>query len=106
MMASSSSYAPDLPPEIIFQEKMILQGALITCVGYGVVVTLFILGTWLLYKGMTPSTKKRNIVLMIYLFIEFALATVFVGMLNRYTEMAFIDNREYPGGPGMHKWMS
>lgn len=98
-----TNYSPDKTYSQIFTEKMWLQGAIVTGVGYGSVLTLFIFGFYLLVRGSTPSNRLRSISLLVYIFVQFTLATLFVAACSDFTQLSFIDNREYPGGPGQYE---
>ncbi|KAK0192794.1 hypothetical protein F5146DRAFT_999926 [Armillaria mellea] len=98
-----TNYSPDETYSQIFTEKMWLQGAIVTGVGYGSVLTLFIFGFYLLVRGSTPSNRLRSISLLVYIFVQFTLATLFVAACSDFTQLSFIDNREYPGGPGQYE---
>ncbi|KAJ7670412.1 hypothetical protein B0H14DRAFT_1027016 [Mycena olivaceomarginata] len=98
-----SSYSPDESSADLFNEKMWLHGAVLCTVAYGVVLTLFSMCFYLLVKGMTRSSYKRSLFFLVYISVEFILATLFEGSLAKYVQLAFIEDRNFPGGPGAYE---
>ncbi|KAH0826424.1 hypothetical protein J3R83DRAFT_5399 [Lanmaoa asiatica] len=93
-----SSYAPDAD---LWLERSRLDGMLLSAASYGIFFLLTIQATVALtqrprYGG--PIAHHRW-VLMSYVWITFALATVGFAGNARYTEMIWIDLRDAPGGP-------
>lgn len=98
---SSNPWAPDETPEQLFAENAWLQGALLCAVAYGCELTLFSMCFYLLYKQRKRSaSKRRTIGLLIYITFIFLLGSLFLASNNEFTQLAFITNRNYPGGPG------
>ncbi|KAJ6631197.1 hypothetical protein B0H10DRAFT_1773766 [Mycena sp. CBHHK59/15] len=98
-----SSYTLDETAAELFSENMWLQGAVLGSIAYGVVLTLFSMCFYLLVKQTTKLNLKRNIFFLLYISIEFTLGSLFMGSLAKYVQLAFIENREYPGGPGAYE---
>ena len=98
-----SDYSPDETKSQLFDENMWLQGALITAVGYGAVLTLFILAFYLLCSRIDRWNGRSHIAFLVYITVQFILATLFQASSARFTQLAFINNRDYPGGPGAYE---
>ncbi|KAH8809638.1 hypothetical protein DL96DRAFT_1685818 [Flagelloscypha sp. PMI_526] len=93
---SQSTFKPDLPDDILFVERMWLQGALLSSIGYGAVVLLSLMCIYLLLSEKRGSTK-------LYKNYFVGMATLFQACNSKFTELAFIDNRMYPGGPAAYE---
>ncbi|KAJ7578712.1 hypothetical protein C8J56DRAFT_968893 [Mycena floridula] len=100
---------PNAPPgesaADLYAEKGWLQGAIIGGVAYGVDLTLFGMCIHLLisqFKG-DREARRRNLVLIGYIVVSFILVTLFMGSLAEYTQLAFIENRNYQGGPNAYE---
>jgi len=94
-------FTPDESAEIIFAEKAWLQGALLAAVAYGVEFTLFVMSFYLLLQQWRfgKTSKKINVFLLTYITVMFILSTLFYAANAQFTQLAFIDNRDFPGGP-------
>jgi hypothetical protein len=96
----SSSWTPDESPQLLFAEKGWLQGVVVSSVAFGVVVTLFCMCFSVLYRqAATRERSRQRIILWVYICIVFILNTLFIAANSKFTELAFIDDRNYPGGP-------
>jgi hypothetical protein len=82
---------------------MWLQGYLLTSMAYGVVLTLFFMCFHLLLKQRTKKNHKITCLFLLYISIEFILGTLLMGSTAKYTQLAFIENRNFPGGPGAYE---
>ena len=76
-----------------------LQGALIMCIAYGAVATLAIQCFAMLMKDFKISKLSRVGPLLAYVASIFVLCTIFVGAGMAFTQRAFVDHRNIPGGP-------
>ena len=94
-----SDFSPDETPSELFDENMWLQGAMITSVGYGAVLTLYILVFYILVSRMDQWNRRSHIALLVYTTTQFILATLFQAANARFTQLAFINDRNFPGGP-------
>ncbi|KAH0825752.1 hypothetical protein J3R83DRAFT_8985 [Lanmaoa asiatica] len=89
----------------LFAEKAWLAGALITGIGYGVVVALF----WLCFQALWNRLKRkdascrRNLFLLLYVCIQFTFGSLFLGSNSQFTQLAFINYRGFPGGPSAYE---
>ncbi|KAF8151342.1 hypothetical protein B0H34DRAFT_126251 [Crassisporium funariophilum] len=104
---SSTSWRPDVPASQLFEEKTWLQGGILSAVAYGVVVTLFFLNFVLLKDRIRAESssvrRKQNTALLGYISVMFLLSTLTMASQAEYTQLGFIDNRDFPGGPAAYQ---
>lgn len=98
-----SSFRPDESQAEIFAEHTWLQGAFLAAVAYGMEVILFSMSCYLLYTHRDSSNRRRNIALTVYISIVFILGTLYMAGLLQFTQQAFIDGRNIPGGPNAYE---
>jgi hypothetical protein len=96
---SSSSWVPDEDSQTLFSERCWLQGVVISAIAYGITVSLYFLSFHLLLREKNRVEFKQRLPLLIYITVSFLLGTLFMIALAAFTQMAFIDDRNYPGGP-------
>ncbi|KAG1730559.1 uncharacterized protein EDB91DRAFT_784285 [Suillus paluster] len=95
------SYTPDESPAQLYAEKTWLAGSIMTGAGYGVVLALF----WLCLRSLWHRTRvkdadyTRNCFFIVYVCVMFALGSFFMGSIFKFTQLAFVDDRNFPGGP-------
>jgi len=98
----------DAPAESAAQlsaEHAWLAGALVTGTGYGIVVALFwlcFLALWNLLKRKDAS-RRRNLFFFFYICVMFVFGSLYIGSNSIFTQLAFINNRGYPGGPSAYE---
>jgi len=102
-MASNSSWVPDEDSQTLFDERCWLQGAIISAIAYGVTVSLYFLSFYLLVRQKNRVEFRKRLPLLAYITVSFLLGTIFMIALAAFTQMAFIDNRNYPGGPNAYE---
>lgn len=95
----NSSWAPNETSYQIFNEDMWLTGALISNVAYGVVLTLFVMCFYLLVKEINHRNMRRQIFLLTFISIIFTFGSLFVGGNSKFAQQAFVEYRNFPGGP-------
>ncbi len=91
-----------IPPEdatALFSERAWLNGAILTSVGYGVVLTLYFTCLRQLLKTMDNTNRFQHIPLLLYINLITLLGTLFVGACARMAELSFVDYRLFHGGP-------
>ncbi|KAN0101294.1 hypothetical protein V8E55_001278 [Tylopilus felleus] len=98
-MSSNSSWVPAEDPQTLFSERCWLQGVIVSAVAYGITVSLYFLSFYLLVRDRNRVEFKNRLPLLIYITLSFLLGTLFMCALATFTQMAFIDDRNYPGGP-------
>lgn len=95
----SSSWTPDESSETLLAEKGWLQGTVISAVAYGIDVALYFMCFHLLLRKMNRTNYKKHLPLLMYITLVFILSTLFMAALANFTQLAFIQYRNYPGGP-------
>ncbi|KAH8826832.1 hypothetical protein DL96DRAFT_1604455 [Flagelloscypha sp. PMI_526] len=94
LVSSQDMFRPNLPDNVLFNEKMWLQGALLSSVSYGGVVLLSL---------DVRTAKAYKSYFVVYVLALFSMATLFQACNSKFTELAFIDNRMYPDGPAAYE---
>ena len=94
----NSSWIPDEDPTTLFSERAWLIGAILTGVGYGVVITLYGFCLRQLLKNTDRSLQRTS--LLVYTTLITLFGTLFLAACARMTELSFVDYRLFPGGPG------
>ncbi|KAG1809582.1 uncharacterized protein BJ212DRAFT_1378402 [Suillus subaureus] len=95
------SNTPDESPAQLYAEKTWLAGSIMTGVGYGIVLAL----SWLCLQSLWYRTRikdadyTRNCFFLGYVCVMFTLGSLFIGSNSQFTQLAFINDRNYPGGP-------
>lgn len=102
-MASNSSWVPDEDSQTLFSERCWLQGVVISAIAYGVTVSLYFLSFYLRVRDQNRVEFRKRLPLLAYITISFLLGTIFMIALAAFTQMAFIDDRNYPGGPNAYE---
>lgn len=103
MSNSSNPWAPDEDAATIYAEETWLQGNLLSNIAYGVELTLFVMCFWILARQTKRSNCKRQLFLLSFISIIFTLGTVFMGAQAKFTQQAFIEYRNFPGGPSAYE---
>jgi Ni/Fe-hydrogenase subunit HybB-like protein len=98
-MELKPEYRPDESDAVIFSEHTWLQGAFLATIAYGMSVVLFAMTVYLLQKHKKRKNSKKHTALTIYVSILFVLSSVYQGTLQEWTQLSFIDWRNFPGGP-------
>ncbi|KAF7983420.1 hypothetical protein HWV62_21661 [Athelia sp. TMB] len=97
-MISPANAPPGESLTVLWTERSILIGKALTCIPYGMVLLLYLqCADALLYKKHRRDARKW--VLFAYTTYILALATVSLGLALKWSEMIFIDDRNFPGGP-------
>ncbi|KAG5639721.1 hypothetical protein H0H81_000001 [Sphagnurus paluster] len=78
-------------------ERATYYGTLLATLAYGALLMLYVQLTQVLFAR--PKSGRKYWVLVAYAGVLFILATLAVGAIFRFSEMTYIDNRNYPGGP-------
>lgn len=95
----NASWSPDETSAVIFAEKTWLQGMILMAVVYGVELTLFTMCMQLLIQRMTRDNRTRTIILLVYIFVMFICGTLIIASDAQMTQLSFITERNFPGGP-------
>ena len=98
-MSANSSWVPDEDSQTLFSERCRLQGVFVSTLAYGINVCLYFMTLHYLTRSQNRMELKRSLPVVIYITTLFGLATIFMVSLVGFTQMTFIDDRNYPGGP-------
>lgn len=108
---SNSSWAPNETAATIAAEGMWFQGNVLADVGYGVVLTLSFMCFRILFLHIRDSKRspvgsgqlstRQSIALLVYVGLIFFFGTLFTGALAWFTQLAFVNDRNFPGGPAV-----
>jgi len=96
-MSTSPANRPQEDWDTILLERAFLGGDSIVSAGYGIQFVLFVSCARFLWDRRHKG--HGSIILLSYMSIMFSLATVFTAVQARTMQLAYIDNRDYPGGP-------
>ncbi|KAJ7792083.1 hypothetical protein B0H13DRAFT_1675808 [Mycena leptocephala] len=96
---SSNPNRPDLPEAILSLERATIIGDGLSQIVFGIDVCVFLQAMHLLIYDPPRRQEKRNIPLIAYTFVLFALGTIFVAIDLNGLKLMFVDNRDAPGGP-------
>lgn len=99
VMELRPEYRPDESAAVIFSEHTWLQGAFLATIAYGMSVVLFAMTVYLLQKHKKKKNTRKHTALTIYVSILFVLSSIYQGTLQEWTQLSFIDWRNFPGGP-------
>ena len=99
----TNPWAPAEDSATIVAERAWLQGAIISSVAYGAELILFLMCFYLLYQQTTRQNVRNQLSTLLFCCVIFILGTLFMGSLAKYTQLAFIDNRNFPGGPSAYE---
>jgi len=90
-------------PQDLWLERSRFSGMLLDGVSYGILFVLTIQCVHALIKGPQNGGEKTEtrgrVILLVYIFITFALATIGLAVNAKYSQMIWIDLRDTPGGP-------
>ncbi|EJD46589.1 hypothetical protein AURDEDRAFT_20524, partial [Auricularia subglabra TFB-10046 SS5] len=92
-------WAPDESADLLWGERSYLDGVFIGAVAYGVHATLFFLTLKLLWAR--PRTTLKDYSWLAYVIVLFIVSSIGNGIQLKFTQMIYIDDRNYPGGPAV-----
>ncbi|CCM05252.1 uncharacterized protein FIBRA_07462 [Fibroporia radiculosa] len=102
MSNSSNPYAPDESSSTIVDEETWLQGALLSNIAYGVVLALYVMCVAKLVRQLKQYNYMRPLGLFAYATVIFIISTLFMGSQVKFIQLAFIEDRNFPGGPNAY----
>ncbi|EIN05092.1 hypothetical protein PUNSTDRAFT_75263 [Punctularia strigosozonata HHB-11173 SS5] len=97
----ASSWAPDEDGATLWLERAMMAGANISFAAYGVTATLYFICFSHLWSEL-KRRKRSTIWHLVYITTIFSLSSIAAGTNMRFSELAFIDNRDFPGGPAAY----
>ncbi|KAH9840967.1 uncharacterized protein C8Q71DRAFT_701436 [Rhodofomes roseus] len=96
----SSSWAPNETHYQMDMEKIWLQASIMETLPYGVELTLFAMCAITLLQNLDRSNLRRQLYLLTFITVIFGLGTICNFNTNVFPDEAFIEYRNFPGGPG------
>ena len=100
----SSSWAPNETDYQIFQEKIWLQAGMLQNLPFGVELSLFVMCFLTSVQNMKPSTMRRQLLVLSFITVVFGLGVTFMVTNNLLAQQAFVEYRNYPGGPASYMY--
>ncbi|KAF8062265.1 hypothetical protein FPV67DRAFT_1672741 [Lyophyllum atratum] len=107
MAAKDPSYSPvGVTAQDLQAERACFYGTLLATLAYGALLMLYVQLTTVLLAR--PKRGSSFWAIVAYASFLFPLATLAVGAIFKFSEMSYIDNRNYPGGPNAfyHRYTS
>lgn len=96
------STKPDESSGQLFSEKTYLQGTVITGVAYGALFMLYCICVPLLWTRKRRGIQRSNLFLL-YTTAVMVLNTLNLAGATSFAQLAFINNRNYRGGPAQYE---
>ncbi|KAJ6631195.1 hypothetical protein B0H10DRAFT_1981348 [Mycena sp. CBHHK59/15] len=97
------SYSPPDTPVERLKEETWMQGAILSCLAYGIELTLFPVCLHYLIRGLRrrgrAAASGENTIYIMYTSSAFVLGTLSIAATAKFLELAYIRNRNFPGGP-------
>ena len=103
MSGSDPSWRPDEDPVIIYAEHAWLIGVFTTCLASGAMATLAVESLILLVGSWARTKRRRDGVLAAFVLLSSLLDLSATGMIMQLTLDAFVNFRNYPGGPAWYE---
>ncbi|TFY64052.1 hypothetical protein EVJ58_g2886 [Rhodofomes roseus] len=98
----SSSWAPNETDYEIYGEKIWLQAMVLQNIPYGVELTLFVMCFVTLLENINRFNLRRHIFLLAFTTVVLGLGTVYMIAVSLTAQQAFIEYRNFPGGPSVY----
>ncbi|KAF8987611.1 hypothetical protein BDQ17DRAFT_1289183 [Cyathus striatus] len=103
---NSNAWGPtgETPLDVLYDSTNIIGSTVICGFSYGIVFTMFcICFYYLVLQFKLERNRTRQAVFnMVYIIITFILATLYVAANARTTQLAYVNNRNFPGGPNQY----
>ncbi|KAH7918949.1 hypothetical protein BV22DRAFT_1134217 [Leucogyrophana mollusca] len=98
------SWTPDETPVELIDELLWLQGDLVAAIVYGIILALFAMCFPPLWVSVRNRATKSmaSMLLFLYVSVTFILGTTVFATNSRFIQLAFIENRDFPGGPNAY----
>lgn len=87
-------------PEEVLNDLTWLQGTILGCISYGGEAMLFGVCFHLLLMQYKRTREQKNLWLLCYILLLIVLGSLFLASSVIVTELAFINHRDFVGGPG------
>ncbi|PFH45791.1 hypothetical protein AMATHDRAFT_71080 [Amanita thiersii Skay4041] len=98
MSVTQPYYGPDEPPETIMLERTFVVGGYIAGAGYGIQIVLYVICAMYLWSQRVRRGKAM-LFLLGYITLLLCFETLFIAVSARTVQDAYVDYRNYPGGP-------
>ncbi|PPR06714.1 hypothetical protein CVT24_013034 [Panaeolus cyanescens] len=99
---NSTSWQPidETPLDVLNDAVNLIASTTINGVAYGVVLTLYLVCVYALIQQFRAGIRKNQAIWSgVYITIMFALGTVYCAVNSRITQLAYVNFRNFPGGP-------
>ena len=100
---TNPAWRPNEDAATIRSEETWLQGAFVAAIGYGAVAVLCVQCFFMLVRGFKKTKLARDGPLIVFVFLMFALNTAYIGTTIQFTQQAFVDYRNFDGGPSAYE---
>jgi len=103
-IANSTSWAPigESSFDILNDSVNLIASTVITGMTYGVVLTLYCICAHILLPQVKTVKRRQAVFTFIYISWMFFFCTVYVASNARTTQLAYVNNRNFPGGPAQY----
>lgn len=103
-IANSTSWAPigESSLDILNDSVHLIASTVITGMTYGVVLTLYCICAHILLPQVKTVKRRQAVFTFIYISWMFLFCTVYVASNARNTQLAYVNNRNFPGGPAQY----
>jgi len=103
-IANSTSWAPigESSLDILNDSVHLIASTVITGMTYGVVLTLYCICAHILLPQVKTVKRRQAVFTFIYISWMFFFCTVYVASNARNTQLAYVNNRNFPGGPAQY----
>jgi len=91
-----SGGSPSTTSDLLAQRSY-FEGTIVATLAYGALLMLYIQLTQVLLSR--PKRGNMYLAIVAYSTVLFCLATIAIGGMIRYTEISYVDNRNFEGGP-------
>ena len=71
---------------------------------FGVELSLFVMCFLTSVQNMKPSTMRRQLLVLSFITVVFGLGVTFMVTNNLLAQQAFVEYRNYPGGPASYMY--
>lgn len=90
----------ETPLEVLNDAVNLIASTTINGVAYGVVLTLYLICLHALFQQLRSGVRKNQAIFSgLYITVMFALGTVYCAVNSRITQLAYVNDRNFPGGP-------
>ena len=99
LTSNSMIWGRDEDSTTIRLEELLLQGSFVVAIAYGATALLCVQCTCMLLRCFNKPHLFRDSQLLAFVLLIFGLNTTYTILVIHTTQQAFVDNRNFPGGP-------